>query len=120
MFTWVLRRYVASTDILVPKPLKGADHVNGQVHRDKECPFSGIPNSGRVWRKVPESDPRSVVRTLSMCSEKPTCTQPHNLSFAEVKNPLTDTCFLCPRKVWMRWQVAGSHMWIKFMASPVA
>ena len=27
---------------------------------DKEGPFRGVPNSGRVWRKVPESDVRSV------------------------------------------------------------
>ena len=26
----------------------------------KECPFSGVTKSGRVWRKVPESDSRSV------------------------------------------------------------
>ena len=26
----------------------------------KECPFSGVTKSGRVWRKVPESDARSV------------------------------------------------------------
>ena len=25
-----------------------------------ECPFSGVTSSGRVWRKVPESDARSV------------------------------------------------------------
>ena len=30
------------------------------MHRDKECPFSGVTSSGRVWRKVPESDVRSV------------------------------------------------------------
>ena len=27
---------------------------------DKECPFSGVTKSGRVWRKVPESDARIV------------------------------------------------------------
>ena len=26
----------------------------------KECPFSGVSKSGRVWRKVPESDAGSV------------------------------------------------------------
>ena len=30
---------------------------------DKECPFSGVTKSGRVWRKVPESDARSVIST---------------------------------------------------------
>ena len=28
---------------------------------DKECPFSGVTIFGRVWRKVPESDARSLV-----------------------------------------------------------
>ena len=26
----------------------------------KECPFSGVTKSGRIWRKVPESGARSV------------------------------------------------------------
>ena len=34
--------------------------VGGQLRGDKECPFSGVTKSGRVWRKVPESDVRSV------------------------------------------------------------
>ena len=40
--------------------MEGADHVVGQLHGDKECPFSGVTKSGRVWRKVPESDTLSV------------------------------------------------------------
>ena len=43
-----------------PNLLEGADHVGGQLHGDKECPFSGVTKSGRVWRKVPESDAQSV------------------------------------------------------------
>ena len=35
----------------------------GQLRGDKECPFSGITNSGRVWRKVRESDAQSVTHT---------------------------------------------------------
>ena len=31
---------------------------------DKERPFSGVTKSGRVWRKVPESDAGSVTDTL--------------------------------------------------------
>ena len=34
--------------------------VGGQLRGDKECPFSGVPKSGRVWRKVPEGDALSV------------------------------------------------------------
>ena len=30
------------------------------VYKRQECPFSGVTKSGRVWRKVPESDARSV------------------------------------------------------------
>ena len=37
----------------------------GQLRGDKECPFSGVTKSGRVWRKVPESDARSVPRTAT-------------------------------------------------------
>ena len=43
-----------------PNLSEGADRVGGQLHGDKECPFSGVTKSGRVWRKVPESDARSV------------------------------------------------------------
>ena len=31
---------------------------------EKECPFSGVTNFGIVWRKVPESDARSVIQHL--------------------------------------------------------
>ena len=41
---------------------EGADRVGGQLRGDKECPFSGVTKSGRVWRKVPESNARSVSR----------------------------------------------------------
>ena len=30
------------------------------MQRDKERPFSGVTSSGRVWRKVPESEIWSV------------------------------------------------------------
>ena len=39
-----------------PNLSEGTDHVSGQLRGDKECPFSGVTKSGRVWRKVPESD----------------------------------------------------------------
>ena len=41
-----------------PTISEGADRVAGQLRGDKECPFSGVTKSGRVWRKVPESDAR--------------------------------------------------------------
>ena len=43
-----------------PNLSEGTDHVSGQLHRDNECLFSGITKSGRVWRRVPESDAWSV------------------------------------------------------------
>ena len=43
-----------------PNLSEGADRVGGQLRGDKECPFSGVTKSGRVWRKVPKSDARSV------------------------------------------------------------
>ena len=45
--------------------MEGADHVAGQLRGDKECPFSGVTKSGRVWRKVPESDARRPVRVAA-------------------------------------------------------
>ena len=48
-----------------PNLSEGADHVAGQLRGDKECPFSGVTKSGRVWRKVPKSDAWSVGHSLS-------------------------------------------------------
>ena len=45
-----------------PNLSEGADHVGGQLRGDKECPFSDVTKSGRVWRKVPESGARSVLK----------------------------------------------------------
>ena len=47
-----------------PNLSEGADRVGGQLRGDKECPFCGVTKSGRVWRKVPESDARSVGRNM--------------------------------------------------------
>ena len=61
-----LRAYLGA--MLVPQSYQypnlseGADPVGGQLRGNKECPFSGVTKSGRVWRKVPESDARSAYR----------------------------------------------------------
>ena len=61
MFTCVLGRYVASTVLSVPpKPF------GGQLHGDKEWPFSVVTSSGSVWRKVSESNARSKLYIGSM------------------------------------------------------
>ena len=44
--------------ISYPNLSEAADSVAGQLRWDKECHFSGVTKSGRVWRKVPESDAR--------------------------------------------------------------
>ena len=49
-----------------PNLSEGADCVGGQLRGDKECPFSGITKSGRVWRKVPESGARSMTHSYSL------------------------------------------------------
>ena len=43
-----------------PNLSEGVDSVGGQLRSDKERPFSGVLNSGRVWRKVSESEARSM------------------------------------------------------------
>ena len=48
-----------------------ADRVAGQLRGDKECPFSGVTKSGRVWRKVPESGARSVGSSMSISTAIP-------------------------------------------------
>ena len=61
----VLERYYVASTVFnqYPNLSEGADSVDGQLRGDKECPFSGVTKSGRVWRKVPESDDRSVIST---------------------------------------------------------
>ena len=43
-----------------PNLSEGDDRVGGQLRGDKECPFSGVTKSGKVWRKVPESGAQGV------------------------------------------------------------
>ena len=52
-----------------PNLSEGVDYIGGQLRGDKECPFSGVTKSGRVWRKVPESGAQSV-RYIMPLSEK--------------------------------------------------
>ena len=54
-----------------PNRSEDADRVAGQLRGDKECPFSGVTKSGRDWRKVPESDARSVSQALSTSRTHP-------------------------------------------------
>ena len=48
-----------------PNLSEGADRIGGQLHRDKECLFSGVTKSGRVWRKVLESDAQTLPFPMS-------------------------------------------------------
>ena len=54
----------------------------------KECPFSGVTKSDRIWRKVPESDARSVGTAMSLCSLPMKCkkTLVHNVTDTSAKN----------------------------------
>ena len=61
-----------------PNLSDGADRVAGQLRWDKECPFSGVTKSGRVWRNVPESDARSCVFLL--CGWNNKCIGKHCVS----------------------------------------
>ena len=79
-----------------PNHSEGADRVGGQLREDKECPFSGVTKSGRVWRKVPESDARCVGRQL------PT------FAFPSVSaRPCGTAC--CMSRVW--WHARSSVWW---------
>ena len=69
---------------LYPILSEGAAGVGGQQRGDKECSFSGVAKSGRVWKKVPESDARSVhfcvaatVWDLSLCADTDACDCTH-------------------------------------------
>ena len=53
-----------------PNLSEGADRVGGQLRGDKQGPFSGVTKSGRGWRKMPESDARSVGERPSWMCEK--------------------------------------------------
>ena len=78
-----------------PNLSEGADRISGQLRGDKESPFSGVTKSGRVLRKVPENDARSVdlsqhsskldypplVLQLPICA----CVTALNVHFAEAK-----------------------------------
>ena len=56
MFTCVLLQ-----SYQYPNLSEGTDRVGGQLCGDEECPFSGVTESSRVWRKVLENDAWSVV-----------------------------------------------------------
>ena len=49
---------------------EGADRIGGQLRGGKECHFSGVTRSGRVWSKVPESDARSVSPSVVWCETR--------------------------------------------------
>ena len=51
----------------------GADRVAGQLRGDKECAFSGVIKSGRVWRKVPESGAQCVCVFVNGCVSEWVC-----------------------------------------------
>ena len=94
-----------------PNLSEGTDHVGGQLHGDKECPFSGVTKSGRVWRRVPESDVQSVGSSLTLVSlawycDRPPPPPPPNPTHTQT-HTLQPTCACmgggCVTTHW-RWQ----------------
>ena len=59
---WKLCRFHSLTST---QTFRGALTASVNSRADKECPFSGVSNSGRGWRKVPESDVPSVPTRLT-------------------------------------------------------
>ena len=61
MSTYVLRRNVDSSLIFhYPNLTEGVDSDDGQICRNKACPFNSVTSYGRVWRKLPENEVWSV------------------------------------------------------------
>ena len=60
MRAWTLCCFHGLITIVITILLEDAESVVGQLRGAKECPISGVTDSGRVWRKVPESDAGSV------------------------------------------------------------
>ena len=61
VFMRLLGRYAASTVLIISSQTFRREltvSVDSCVEIKTECPFSGVINSGRVWRKVPGSDAR--------------------------------------------------------------
>ena len=61
MFTWALGCFYSHISTRTFRRALTAS-VDSRAETKSDCPFSTmrITNSGRVWRKVPESDARSV------------------------------------------------------------
>ena len=58
MFTWVLGRFYSHISTRTfRRALTASVDSCAEI---KSAPFSGVTKSGRIWRKVPESDVRSV------------------------------------------------------------
>ena len=76
--------------------LEGTDCVGGQLRGDKECPFSDVTKSGRVWRKVPESGCLSrqsfLVQSKSCLSGQSFLVQSKRSNRETIPVPLTKWC----------------------------
>ena len=98
-----------------PNLSEGADRVGGQLRGDKEYPFSGVTKSGRVWRKVPESDAGSVGKTDTVMSNARRTDS--ELVHARTKTSDWFTSVQIPRDVrpfgvWKRWE----HQYPQYLA----
>ena len=77
-----------------PNLSEGADRVGGQQRGDKKCSLSGVTNFGRVWRKLPESDARSVIAGPSMLKRVvPADSTARSYRFAGILKPCSSIWF---------------------------
>ena len=77
-----------------PNLSEGADRVGGQQRGDKKCSLSGVTNFGRVWRKLPESDARSVIAGPSMLKRVvPADSTARSYRFAGILKPCSSVWF---------------------------
>ena len=64
-----------------------SNSVGGQLHGDKECPFRDVTTSGRVWRKVPESEAWGVMADVTGIKPRPHGIKQHGQSNQPAVNP---------------------------------
>ena len=81
-----------------PNLSEGADLIGRELCGDKDCPFSGVTNSYRVWRRVPESDAQSVMWCMNLMKVRPFIWSSVML---EADNTLLEVCPFTWNCVWM-------------------
>ena len=111
-----------------PNLSEGADRVGGQMRGDKECPFSGLTKSGRVWRKVRKAVlrvwlgvlPAGRPSILALCKQS---TYPSGFTVlyrvpGEIKRREMELDpHVSPEEIMSREVVLGCESWTSFASS---